>query len=137
MAHMIGIGGVFLFAHDTERVAEWYRTHLGLELVRADEPGGRPTYYVELHHRDLADPEVRRSIVFAVMPSDSPLTEPRNQAMVNFRVDDLDGLIAALTAAGVEVDLPQQLEDSEGLGRFAHLRDPEGNRIELWEHLTP
>ncbi len=136
MAQLIGIGGVFLFAEDTERLAEWYRTHFGLDLVRMDEPGVRPTYFVELYHRDLHEVEVRRHIVFAIMPADGTLTVPRNQAMVNYRVDDLDGFVAALTAAGVECDRPHEAEDAEGTGRFAHLRDPEGNRIELWEHLV-
>ena len=135
MARLIGIGGVFLFADDTERLAQWYRTHLGLDLVRMDEPGVRPTFYVELYHRDLDEVEVRRHIVFAIMPPDGTLTTPRNQAMINYRVDDLDGFVEALTAAGVECERPHELPDAEGVGRFVHLHDPEGNRIELWQHI--
>ena len=135
MARLIGIGGLFLFADDTERLAQWYRTHLGLGLVRMDEAGVRPTFYVELFHRDLDEVEVRRHIVFAIMPADGTLTTPRNQAMVNYRVDDLDVFVEALTAAGVECERPHEAPDAEGVGRFAHLRDPEGNRIELWQHI--
>ena len=83
MARLIGIGGVFLFADDTERLAQWYRIHLGLDLVRMDEPGARPTFYVELYHRDLDEVEVRRHIVFSIMPAAGTLTNPRNQAMMN------------------------------------------------------
>jgi predicted enzyme related to lactoylglutathione lyase len=50
--------------------------------------------------------------------------------MVNYRVDDLDGLLRQLEDAGVEVDLRQQNDE---FGRFAWIVDPEGNRIELWE----
>lgn len=135
MARLIGIGGVFLFADDTERLAQWYRMHLGLDLVRMDEPGARPTFYVELYHRDLDEVEVRRHIVFSIMPADGTLTNPRNQAMMNYRVDDLDAFVEALTAAGVECERPHEEPDAEGVGCFVHLRDPEGNRIELWQHL--
>jgi predicted enzyme related to lactoylglutathione lyase len=50
--------------------------------------------------------------------------------MLNFRVDDLDALLAALRAAGVEVDPKVQADEN---GRFGWIMDPEGNRIELWQ----
>ena len=52
--------------------------------------------------------------------------------MINFRVDDMDGLIAKLTAAGIEVKNDTSMD---GLGRFVHIEDPEGTQIELWEAL--
>ena len=50
--------------------------------------------------------------------------------MLNFRVDDMDGLIENLSAAGIEIRNDQTMD---GLGRFVHIEDPEGTPIELWE----
>ena len=68
--------------------------------------------------------------VFAPFPADTDyFGRPDNQFMVNFRVANLEALIAQLRYEGIEVDeLPEQPN-----GAFAHLSDPEGNRIELWE----
>jgi predicted enzyme related to lactoylglutathione lyase len=53
------------------------------------------------------------------------------QFMLNFRVDDLDGMLAELRTSGVKV--VKEIETQEGVGRFASIEDPEGNRVELWE----
>ena len=53
------------------------------------------------------------------------------QVMINFRVRDLDAMLAQLGAAGVEPD--DEVVEAAGIGRFAHVRDPAGTRIELWE----
>ena len=50
--------------------------------------------------------------------------------MINLRVSDLDGMLAGLRAAGIEITQEQEME---GVGRFARVHDPEGNPIELWE----
>jgi predicted enzyme related to lactoylglutathione lyase len=69
--------------------------------------------------------------VFAHIPVDTPyFGEGGQEMMVNFRVDDLDGLVARLAYAGVRID-PKR-EDSD-YGRFAWIRDLGGNRVELWE----
>ena len=53
------------------------------------------------------------------------------QSMINYRVDDLDGLLASLRRKGVTVD--DKVEEMDGLGRFGWAVDPEGNRFELWQ----
>jgi predicted enzyme related to lactoylglutathione lyase len=69
--------------------------------------------------------------VWAIFPKDTKYFDPsRSGFMMNFIVEDLDGLLAALREEGVEVD-PRR-EDYD-YGRFAWIMDPEGNRIELWE----
>ena len=55
--------------------------------------------------------------------------------IINYRVDDLAAVVASLQEGGVEVSAIQVGPDAEGEGKFARLRDPEGHRIELWEHL--
>jgi predicted enzyme related to lactoylglutathione lyase len=68
---------------------------------------------------------------WSIFPSNTKYFGPsKADFMVNYRIDDLDALLAAMKAAGVEVD-PQR-EDSD-YGRFAWITDPDGNRIELWE----
>lgn len=136
MPSVLGIGGVFLFANDTERLATWYAEHLGFAIERMAGDGHAPTFYQELYYRDLHQPDTKLHTVFAIMPADQPLAELRNQAMINYRVDNLDALVSRLNAAGVATEAIHVLADAEGLGKFTHLYDPEGNRIELWEHLT-
>ncbi|QQQ75666.1 VOC family protein [Saccharothrix sp. 6-C] len=117
VARVTGIGGVFLRARDPERLAEWYREHLGVPM----SDGGAITF-----HWTEAE-----TTTFALFADDTDyFGEPGQRAMINLRVDDLAGLLARLRGHGVEV-LPQT-EDSE-FGRFGWCVDPEGNRIELWQ----
>jgi predicted enzyme related to lactoylglutathione lyase len=115
-----GIGGIFFKTDDPERLAAWYRTHLGIAV----EPG---TSYALLRRRDEADDAMT---VWALFERDSDYFGGDGAFMVNYRVDDLDALLAALRSEGVAVD--DRLEETPD-GRFAWLTDPEGNRIELWE----
>ncbi len=119
MGKVIGLGGIFFKSHDPAALAAWYQKHLGLQVddwggVRFNEDEGRPGYTLWSAFADDTD-------YFA--PSAQPF-------MVNFRVDDLDALLAQLRAAGVEVD--ERIEDSE-FGRFGWIMDPEGRRVELWQ----
>ena len=68
--------------------------------------------------------------VFSPFAADTGYFPPEQQTMINFRVSDMDAMLAQLRAAGVE---PFNEQTMEGLGRFAHARDPEGNVFELWE----
>jgi catechol 2,3-dioxygenase-like lactoylglutathione lyase family enzyme len=118
MAKVVGIGGIFLKARQPKVLAAWYTTHLGIQ------PG-------EGGALSFSGPESAGMTVFAHFPLDSTyFGEPTQQAMVNFRVDDLDQLLTQLAAAGVRID-PKR-EDAP-YGRFAWIWDPEGNRVELWQ----
>ena len=117
MARVTGIGGIFFKGADPAGLARWYEKHLGIALdgdsmsiMRWGEPDGYTVW--SLFARDDA-----------YFGSDVPF-------MVNYRVDDLDALLAALRADGVAVD--ERTDDSE-FGKFGWLTDPEGNRIELWQ----
>lgn len=123
MAKVIGIGGVFFKSDDPERLYAWYEKHLGLQRM----PGG----VVLFPWRQAGDEEKERTTVWSLFPKDTNYFGPANPAfMVNYIVDDLDGILADLRAAGAQVDDKQ--EDSE-YGRFAWVTDLEGNRIELWQ----
>lgn len=124
MQKIQGIGGVFLYANDAVALAAWYADKLGLTLTNWGSSHG-----CEFPSADL-DPGVRSSsTVFAIFQAESPLPEGVRTGRVNYRTADLDGLVAGLRAEGLEI----KVHGDETYGRFAEIRDPEGNRIELWE----
>lgn len=112
MAKAVGIGGVFFRARDTKALAAWYQTHLGVPGFWEQEAG---------------------MTVFAPFEADTSYFPADKQWMINFRVDDLDALIAALKAAGIAVETRPDEWDTPETGRFARIHDPEGNQIELWQ----
>jgi predicted enzyme related to lactoylglutathione lyase len=119
MAKATGLGGAFLRADDPKALHAWYDKQLGL---KADEAaGGSIVLPAEAH---------RGSIIVAFFPRPSKYFPETQPAMLNFQVDDLNGLLDALIAAGVEVDPKRETYD---YGRFGWFVDPEGNRVELWE----
>jgi predicted enzyme related to lactoylglutathione lyase len=128
MARVTGIGGVFLRARDPRTLAAWYARILGIQL---NSYGGANFLWKD---------EVPRSTgmtAWSIFPTDTEYfgagdDRGPQQAMINYRVDNLDEMIEQLKAADVSID-PRR-EDYE-YGRFAWITDPEGNRIELWQPL--
>src|ERR1700741_4980351 len=115
MERVLGIGGYFLRAADPAALSAWYLDCLGLDTdangLWPPEPG--PT-------------------VFAAFEAETDYFGDRaQQTMLNFRVRDLDAMIAQLRAKGA--DVAAETQDMEGVGRFGWVADPEGNRIELWQ----
>lgn len=110
-----GIGGFFFRARDPEALRAWYVEHLGVGSV----PYGQ--------WETQAGPSV-----FAPFRTDTDTFAADKQWMLNLRVDDLDGLIDSLSAAGIEV-ITKPEWNAPGVGRFARIHDPEGNAVELWE----
>ena len=118
MERVTGIGGLFFRAKDPDRLAAWYRDHLGVDPV--------PTDYGAQPWRQEAGPTA-----FAPFPLDTTyFGDGAKSWMVNFRVRDLDAMAKQLRDAGIKVDVVAEAYPN---GRFAHLSDPEGNRIELWQ----
>lgn len=119
-----GIGGVFLKAKDPKALSGWYRGTLGIP-VRDDGP------FAILEWRERGDAECVGTTVWSLFPADTTYFAPSEApVMINYRVRDLDRMLAQLRAAGVRID--QKVAD-EFNGRFAWIVDPEGNKIELWE----
>lgn len=115
MERVVGIGGHFLRAIDPEALGTWYREALGLD---ADEHGQWT--------------QAPGPTVFATFPSDTDyFGSATQQAMLGFRVRDLDAMIAQLRSYGAVV--ADEVEEMDGVGRFGWVTDPEGNRIELWQ----
>jgi len=111
-----GIGGVFLRSRDPAALAAWYAEQLGLD--------------VEAWNGAVFRAAGGETLVWASFPADTEyFGRLDRQAMVNYRVDDLDAMLAQLRNAGVTVDGPMEHEN----GRFGWGVDPEGNRFELWQ----
>jgi predicted enzyme related to lactoylglutathione lyase len=112
-----GIGGVFIRARDADALRTWYSEHLGIAI---DGDSGAQFAWTS-----------GGSTVFSIFPANSPYFGRLDQpCMINFRVDDLDAVLARLRAAGAEV-IDESAEAE--YGRFGWAVDPEGNRFELWQ----
>jgi glyoxylase I family protein len=122
MEKVTGIGGFFFRASDPKALADWYERHLGVTRI--------PTSY-----GDQPWSQEPGFTAFAPFAADTDyFGRPTQQWMINFRVRDLDAMVAQLTRAGISVDVDTEAYPN---GRFARLQDPEGNPIQLWEARTP
>jgi len=118
MEKVAGIGGLFFRAHDPQALGKWYLQHLGIALEPTSEGG---TVWQQEAGPTVFSPFPEKTGYFG---------DPTKVWMVNFRVHDLDKMVAQLRKAGIEVKDP---ESYGNVGRFARLHDPEGNPIELWQ----
>ena len=122
MRRATGIGGVFFKAKDPKALGEWYRTHLGMNV---EEWGGVVFRWAE------DNPNGKGTTIWTPLKDDTSSFAPSTSSfMINFRVEDLHGLLAKLREEGCAVD--EKVEDSE-YGKFGWVMDPEGNKLELWQ----
>ncbi|MBQ0930517.1 VOC family protein [Ideonella alba] len=122
MRRVTGIGGIFFKARDPQALAAWYRTHLGLAV---DGWGGVAFRWAD------DNPAGAGTTIWTPFKDDTAYFAPSTAPfMVNFRVEDLHGLLAALRAEGCQV--LDKVEESE-YGKFGWVLDPEGNKLELWQ----
>ena len=118
MERVTGIGGIFFRAKNPAEIREWYDRHLGVDIVPTD-------YDTKPWQTEAGD------TVLAPFEADTDyFGRPEQQFMINFRVRDLDAMIAQLETAGITVTPDPETYPN---GRFARLYDPEGNPIELWQ----
>jgi len=129
-AHVTGIGGIFFKSGDPQKLAAWYRENLGIDLTpETNAAGAPPNHGFEWREKD--DTGKAGMTVWAIFPQSTKYFGAGPQAfMVDYRVDNLDGVLAQLRAAGVAV--ASKVEEAPN-GRFAWATDSEGNRFELWE----
>lgn len=117
-----GIGGVFFKAKDPKALTRWYREHLGVN-ARGVEPA--------FAWLERENPTQVATTTWAIFPETTKYFSPGSATfMLNYRVRNLDRMVAQLRAHGIAVE-PRITQDAAG--RFAWVVDPEGNRIELWE----
>jgi predicted enzyme related to lactoylglutathione lyase len=123
MARITGIGGVFFKStSDPKALAAWYQKNLGMSL----EPWGGAV----LRWPEDKGPD-KGVTAWHLAKHDSQWFAPSNASfMINYRVDNLDEMLAQLRAGGVEI---VKGPDSDENGKFAWVMDPDGNKVELWE----
>ena len=122
MAKVLGVGGVFFKAADRDALVDWYKTVLGLEFASW---GG------VIFTPEMARGQPGAGTVFSPFAADTDYFAPSaKDFMINLMVDDLDAMLAQCRAHGVE---PVRTFPDEPNGRFAHIIDPEGVKIELWQ----
>jgi predicted enzyme related to lactoylglutathione lyase len=119
MERVVGVGGIFFKTGDPKALAAWYQEHLGVSL----ESGQTFSSFSSTGPGEVT--------VWATFPADTSYFGPGPAPfMINYRVRDLDAMLAQLRAAGVSVD--ERVEDFD-YGRFGWATDPAGNRFELWQ----
>jgi predicted enzyme related to lactoylglutathione lyase len=122
MKRVTGIGGIFFKCKDPEKIKEWYKTHLGFNT----DP-----YGTKFEWRQEDDSTKEGYTVWSPFPDKTDYFEPSSKDfMINYRVENLEALVEALKKEGVTV--LDKIETYD-YGKFVHILDIEGNKIELWE----
>lgn len=117
-----GIGGIFFFSDNPDETKEWYAKNLGLEV---NEWGS------SFEFRNANRPDEINYLQWSPFKKGSEYFAPSNKEfMVNYRVQNIEGLVKKLKASGVTI--VDEIETFE-YGKFVHIMDAEGNKIELWE----
>ena len=117
-----GIGGIFFYSDDPQKTKEWYRENLGIE---SNEYGS------SFESRSLNKPEEIKTLQWTPFKKGSEYFAPsKKEFMINYHVQNIEGLVKKLRENGVTV-----LDSiaSYDFGKFVHILDSEGNKIELWE----
>jgi predicted enzyme related to lactoylglutathione lyase len=122
MKRVTGIGGIFFKCKDPKKMNEWYKTHLGLDTN---------DWGATFEWRENDDPTKKASTQWSTFPETTKYLEPSTKDfMINYRVENLEALVAELKKEGVTIVDDLQVFD---YGKFIHIIDAEGNKIELWE----
>lgn len=122
MEKVTGIGGIFFKCKDPNKMKEWYKTHLGLDTNE---------YGASFEWRESIDTTKEGATQWTPFAEDTKYFEPSaKEFMINYRVADLEALVEELKKEGVTI-----VDDiaSYDFGKFVHIIDMEGNKIELWE----
>ena len=121
MKKVTGIGGIFFKCNDPKVMKDWYDKNLGF---------GNEQWGTNFEWREV-DNDKKGSTVWSPFSSTTKYFEPSTKDfMINYRVEDLEGLVQQLKKDGVT--LVDEIQDSE-YGKFVHILDPEGNKVELWQ----
>jgi predicted enzyme related to lactoylglutathione lyase len=122
MKKVTGIGGIFFKCKDPGQMNEWYKTHLGFDATQ---------YGTNFEWRQAEDPEKKGSTQWCPFAENTKYFAPSTKDfMINYRVENLQALVEQLKNEGVNI--VDEIEASE-YGKFVHIMDVEGNKVELWE----
>jgi predicted enzyme related to lactoylglutathione lyase len=122
MKKVTGIGGIFFKCKDPKKMKEWYKTHLGLNTNE---------YGANFEWREESDSTKKGSTQWSPFAETTKYFEPSTKDfMINYRVADLEALVEELKKEGVTI--VDKIETYD-YGKFVHIIDMEGNKVELWE----
>ena len=122
MKRVTGIGGIFFKCKDPDQMKEWYKTHLGLDTDQ---------YGTTFEWRQANDPNQKGFTQWSPFSEKTKYFDPSaKEFMINYRVENLEALVELLKKEGVVI--VDEIETFE-YGKFVHIMDMEGNKIELWE----
>jgi uncharacterized protein YndB with AHSA1/START domain/predicted enzyme related to lactoylglutathione lyase len=117
-----GIGGIFFKCKDPDKMKEWYKIHLGLATDK---------YGTNFEWRQASDPNMKGFTQWSPFAETTKYFEPSTKDfMLNYRVENLVDLVEQLKKEGVVIS---DTIESFSYGKFVHILDIEGNKIELWE----
>ncbi len=122
MKKVTGIGGIFFKCEDPDEMKQWYQKHLGLQTDK---------WGTNFEWRQADQPAKKGFTQWSVNSKKSSYAGSADQQfMINYRVENLEALVGQLRKEGVQI-----IDDIEkhDYGKFAHILDAEGNRVELWE----
>lgn len=122
---VLGMGGFFWRAQDPKALAAWYKEHLGVGNGCGTDEKGEPNDWLYY--------QTPGPMVFQPFKAATDYFAADKAFMFNFRVSDMDGLLAELRNKDIEVIVKDEWNSMPELGKFARIHDPEGNAIELWE----
>lgn len=118
---VIGIGGIFFKSKDPDQIREWYGKHLGFKV----SPWGTTFEFKRADNNETV-----QSVWNPFKETTNYFEPSKKEFMINLMVDDLEGMLEDLKKSDVQI--VDELQDTE-YGKFLHIVDPEGNKIELWE----
>jgi predicted enzyme related to lactoylglutathione lyase len=118
---VIGIGGIFFKSKDPQKTKSWYSKHLGID---SDAYGSKFLW------RGEGDENLKTTVWSPMEESTTYYAPSESPFMINYRVSDLEGLLAELKTEGVEQVGEMETHD---YGKFAWIIDPDGTKVELWE----
>ncbi len=122
MKRVTGIGGIFFKCKDPENVKQWYKTHLGLDT---------DAWGTNFEWRQSESPDKKGFTQWSPCDENTTFFEPSSQGfMINYRVENLERLVETLKSEGVTI---LDAIETHDYGKFVHILDAEGNKIELWE----
>ena len=122
MKKVTGIGGIFFKCKDPKKLKEWYKNHLGLETN---------DWGASFEWTDATDSTKKGSTQWSLFAETSKNFDPSTKDfMINYRVTDLEALVEELKKEGVTIVDKMETYD---FGKFIHIIDLEGNKVELWE----
>ena len=122
MKRVTGIGGIFFKCKNPKAINQWYKTHLGFDTT---------PYGTSFEWRDITDSTKKGLTQWNPFPEDTKYFEPSaKDFMINYRVENLEQLVEVLKKENVTI--VDQIETFD-YGKFVHILDPEGNKIQLWE----